>query len=515
MRFSPAIQLTAGLQLTAVGGLLALHRTMNVDALRDAATGTQGNLDALLFPDRPEERFLELLPAVERFFPPAPGHQVIGVMAEIEWRAAAGTKFGDFRLALLGELETLQFALYGTARLGFPTIDEPHILRVRAAAEALYDHRGKFARFSLTLIEAFLFERVHLTGGCAFLIRWGDRTEFAFTLGGFHPAFRPFIPQGLREPPRLGASWKPHSLFELRIQAYFALTSTSLQFGFAAHLQAGASWGGIRGDTEFNFLVMTEPDVRFELDLSFRVTAYLFGCDLISASFSGAMSGPGPWMCRGSIYWEVCGVSLSKDLGPYSWGDSPPQLGTQQQEARQVLGDALADPANWTVRRSPRLAVRLRPGSDDALDPRDQIDVRQTRLPLGVGLEVHDANGLTDPGAWALRPATAGLVKVSDLTDVFPTRRYLRKPPKEAPFRDGLVAGARFGGGGWTLDTALAVESDEALTEDLVLDSLPVRPRRVRAEIRVPFLDALLVAGPAQSPERKWTRHVLRLESVS
>ena len=128
---------------------------------------------------------------------------------------------------------------------------------------------------SFTLIEALLFDRVHLTGGAAMLMRWGGRNEFAVTLGGFHPSFRPFIPEGLREPPRLGAYWKPHHLVELSIKAYFALTSTSLQFGFAAHVEAGASWGGFRADAEFNFLVMTDPDTRFELDLSFRVTVSL------------------------------------------------------------------------------------------------------------------------------------------------------------------------------------------------------------------------------------------------
>jgi hypothetical protein len=515
VRFSPPIHLTAGLKLVAVGGLIALNRTMDVNALSNAATGTQGTLDPVLFPDRPEQRFLELLPAVERFFPPAAGHQVVGLLAEIEWSAQSGTKFGRFRLALLGELENLQFGLYGTAQLGFPKIDDAHILSVRASAEALYDHRAKMARFSLTLTQALLFERVHLTGGAALLIRWGERDEFAMTLGGFHPSFRPFIPEGLREPPRLGAYWKPHDLVELRIQAYFALTSTSLQFGFAAHVEAGTSWGGFRADTTFNFLVMTEPDVRFELDLSFRVTVFLFGCDLISASLSGAISGPGPWTLEGSIYWEVCGVDISKDFGPYHWGDGPPQLATQQQEARRVLGDALGDTKNWTIRRNPRLAVRLRPGIDEALDPRDQIDIRQTRLPLGIALEVHDANRLSDPGAWTLQAATGGLAKISDLTDVFPTRRYLQKPPKETPFRGGLACGARVGGQGWSFRADLAVESDESTTEDLVLDSLPVPPHRVKRGVRVQLTDAVLVAAPTESPERKWTRHALVLETVA
>jgi hypothetical protein len=516
VRFSPPIHLTAGLKLTALGGLVAINRTMDVDALRDAATGTQNaNLDALLFPERPEERFLEYLPTLERFFPPAAEHLVLGLLAEIEWRAETGTKFGYFRLALLAELDKLQFGLYGTAQLGLPMLDEPHVLRIRASVEALYDHRAKLVRVSFTIIEALLFEQVHLTGGAALLIRWGERCEFALTLGGFHPAFRPFIPDGLREPPRLGAYWKPHRLVEFRIQGYFARTSTSLQWGYAAHIEAGASWGGIRADAEINYLVMTEPNFRFQADLAFRVTAFLFGADLISASLNGTIAGPGPWVLEASIYWEVCGVSISKDLGPYEWGGERQQLPSQRQEARQVLGDALADAANWTLRRTPRVPIRLRGESDDVLDPRDQVEVRQTRLPLGIDLEVHDANELADRGAWGLQPVSAGLTKLADVTDVFPTRRYLARPPRETPFRGGLVSGARLGATGWTLNRALAIGSDEDVTEDLVLDSLPAPPQRTRVPVRVLVADAIRVASPVQSPERKWTRHTLELEPVT
>jgi hypothetical protein len=517
VRFSPPIHLSYSFQLVAVGGLVALNRTMDVDALRDAAMEAEGaKLDPLLFPDRPEERFLELLPALERFFPPAPGHQVVGLLAEIEWRAAeTGTTFGRLRLALLAELEDWTVALYGTAQLGLPRVDDPHILRVRASVEVLYDPRRQFVRCSVTLTEAVFCELVHLTGGAAALIRWGDRPDWAITLGGFHPFFRPFIPEGLREPPRLGAFWKPHDLVELSVRVYIARTMSSLQFGFAAHLEAGASWGGLRADTEFNFLVMTAPVPRFEIDFSIRVTVFLFGCDLISASFRGALTGPGPWSIGGSVYWEVCGVDISKDLGPHEWGEPDLSTVTQAQEGRQVLAEALGDTANWTVRRNPRLPVRVRSGAEGALDPRDQIDIRQTRLPLGVDVEVYDAHRLSDPGTWTLQSDTGGLAKVSDLTDVFPTRRYLARPPKETPFQGGLASGVRVGGQGWSVRTDLAIESDESITEDLVLDSIHAPPRRVASHVRVPLADAARVAAPTRSPERKWTRHTLRLEPVT
>jgi len=189
---------------------------MDVDALREAVFGTPGTLDAVLFPERAEEQLPVLLPALDRFFPSAPGHQVVGLLVEMEWRADTGTVFGRIRGALLAELENLQFALYGTAQMGFPTLTNDHILRLRAGVEALYDYRGQFVRDTLVLTETLVFKRVRLfTGGAALMFRWGDHPEFAFTFGGFHPSFRPFIPEGLREPPRFGSTWEPHSLVTL------------------------------------------------------------------------------------------------------------------------------------------------------------------------------------------------------------------------------------------------------------------------------------------------------------
>ena len=57
VRFTPPYPLAFGLKLTTVGGLLALNRTMAVDALRDAVLGpTPGTLDTALFAERPEEQ---------------------------------------------------------------------------------------------------------------------------------------------------------------------------------------------------------------------------------------------------------------------------------------------------------------------------------------------------------------------------------------------------------------------------------------------------------------------------
>ena len=61
----------------------------------------------------------------------------------------------------------------------------------------------------------------------------------------------------------------------------------------------------------------------------------------------------------------------------------------------------------------------------------------------------------------------------------------------------------------------LEVESDESSTEDLVLDSLPTPPPRATVHIPVLFVAAIRFAAPARSPERRWTRHALLLETIA
>lgn len=510
-KFNPPIPLPAGLKLVKIGGLLGLHRSMNTDALQKAATGTEGTLDSFL-PEHPEQRFLELIPAIDRFFPSTPGSHVFGLLAEIEWSVASRKVNGRIRAAVLLQVGNFKAALYGTVQLGFPAIDADHLLRIRASMEALYDHENQFARFSMTIIEAKLFDTVDLTGGMAFLIRWGARREWAFSLGGFHDKFRPFIPAGMREPPRLGAHWHPVDLVDMDLQAYVAVTSTSLQFGASAKLVAGASWGGVRGDIAFDFLIMREPSFHFEASLGFRVTVFLFGVDLLSIGLTGSIEGPGPWIFEATVFWEVGCVEISKDLGPYRWG-SEDRTSTISQEVRQLIGDALLDPSNWSIRRSGRLSVRLRSGSEDLLDARDQIEVRQGVLPLGTLLEVHDRNPLSDAGTWKLEPA-GGLTWIEDVRDVFPMRRYRRKPPKETPFESGRICGARFGDTGWNARADLAVSSEENASEDLVVDSLPVPLKRMRFGTRVGLDAGMLHASATRSADRRWTRHKPELVRV-
>ena len=153
-----------------------------------------------------------------------------GPLVEIEWRAETGTLFGHFRGVLLAELENFVFALL-RHRAGLPDADPgPHPAPARRTGSRLRLPQQVRARVAGADRSPALQARA-ADGRRGAAVPWGEHDEFAFTLGGFHPSFRPFIPAGLREPARLGATWHPNEFVDLNLQSYFAITSTSLQYG--------------------------------------------------------------------------------------------------------------------------------------------------------------------------------------------------------------------------------------------------------------------------------------------
>ncbi len=81
---------------------------------------------------------------------------------------------------------------------------------------------------------------------------------------------------------------------------------------------------------------------------------------------------------------------------------------------------------------------------------------------------------------------------MSDLTDVFPTRRYLRKPPKDQPFRGGLATRrSRFGSAAWSVPAGAGER--RAMTQPKIACSTAFRRRRSEstADVRRAVRDAI------------------------
>jgi hypothetical protein len=259
----------------------------------------------------------------------------------------------------------------------------------------------------------------------------------------------------------------------------------------------------VTGDLAFNVLVMTSPSLRLEADLHVRVTVSVFGADLLSAGLDGALAGPGPWSFSGSVTWRVWIFSISKSFH-FDWGDRT-SIGAAPQSAGQILGAEMSEPANWTSLRVRALPVKLRTGANTALAPRDEVEVRQSRLPFGTLIETMEGSRLTDAGVWTLTTTSVGsITKLADITEVFPEQRFLAEPSKERPFRNGLVCGARLGRADWDIST-VAIAVDSTATDDVVIDG----DTTVTGPVMLPRLTAaqtVSVALPSMAPARAFTR---------
>ncbi|MEO0688473.1 MAG: DUF6603 domain-containing protein, partial [Cyanobacteria bacterium J06649_11] len=81
VQFSPGIALGMGFFLTGLGGMVGIHRTVNVDALR---AGVKNNaIDHILFPENVIENIQEIISNFREIFPPQMDQFLLGLRAKI------------------------------------------------------------------------------------------------------------------------------------------------------------------------------------------------------------------------------------------------------------------------------------------------------------------------------------------------------------------------------------------------------------------------------------------------
>ena len=309
----PAIQIGFGFALTGVGGLLALNRRVDVDALRSRlAAGTAGRI---LAPQDPIRNAPALLADLDAVFPVAPGVTVVGPTAQLVWAELVHLDIGVF-IELPGPA---RIVLLGSAYAEISS-DGRTYLSIRVDIVGVVDLRGETAAFDAALVDSHLLGMLDLTGGAAFRLSWGAQPYAVLTLGGFNPSYNP-------EPLSFPASLtriamvhgKPSDEVYLRFEGYFAITSNTLQFG--ASVEAAINSGGwaIHGSIGFDALIQRVP-FHFEFDIRASVSVAYSGHTLASLTLTGSLSGPGPVVLRARVciellFFDIC-FSHTFELGP-------------------------------------------------------------------------------------------------------------------------------------------------------------------------------------------------------
>jgi hypothetical protein len=428
LRF-PAIPLGFGFSLSGLGGILALNRTVDAEAL---ALGLRdGAADAVLFPEDPVRDAELLVGQMDAYFPILQDSTVVGPVAEISWGV------GEMITGQLGVVVSLAdgvIVVLGSIEAVLPDADAP-ALELHLDTLGAIDPAGGTLLVVASLYDSRLLGIFELSGDAALYVSWLANPYFVLSVGGFHPGFEPpgHTPEVLESLRRMRASVPIGLGVSATIESYFAVTSNTVQFGGGFDIEASADFLLVtytaRGWFDFDVLIKFSPFV-FLADASAGVGVYANDKELMGVQLAVHLEGPKPWYASGDASFKFFGVNVKFDFAV--GGRAAPVL-PPTSDVLLLVRDEMASPAAWAPARLPGITAGVLFGATEGyVRPDERVLIRQTLAPLGrpfarygettpLQTEVHvDAATLVD----AETGATIGSIEITDETDWFAPAQY-------------------------------------------------------------------------------------------
>ncbi len=182
--FTP-IQLGFGFTLTGVGGLCGIQRAVSVTALQEGVRS--GTLASLLFSRDPIGHATQLIAGLQRAFPPTADRYVFGPMFKLGWGTPT---LITADLGIVLQLPSpIIIALLGTLSAKLPR-PEGAVVEINLDILGVLDLGEKKLSIDASLRDSRI-AAFTLSGDLALRYNWGPEPDFALSLGGFNPAFRP------------------------------------------------------------------------------------------------------------------------------------------------------------------------------------------------------------------------------------------------------------------------------------------------------------------------------------
>jgi hypothetical protein len=398
----PPIQLGWGFTLNGVGGLLAVHRSADVDGLRAAVTA--GKV-AFLFPTKAITNAGQLLGQLDTVFPTAPGRFLFGPMALIGWGTPTVVTAA---VAVIVELPSpVRIVLVARLEAKLPTPSAP-VIHLNMDALGVLDLSQSQLSLDATLFDSKLVTFA-MSGDMSLRADWGTQREFLLAVGGFHPRFTP--PADFPTLKRITIDMPSGIISKLRLAAYLALTSNSVQFGAQLDVFIGVSGCGLSGHLGFDALLQLDP-FHFDADISGSVAIRAAGDDFASVSLDATLSGPAPWNIAGKFKIHIIFFSVHVSFSQ-SWGQNTPTQLPSAVDVAGLLSAALADPRNWNSQLpagvSPLVTTRQ---IDDATaifaDPSARLEVHEQVVPLGLAITRFGSASVSGANQFAITDMRVG-----------------------------------------------------------------------------------------------------------
>jgi hypothetical protein len=399
--FTP-IEIGFGFTLNGIGGMVAINRTAAVDVLRAGLKSSQ--LDSLLFPPDPVANVRQIITDLDAAFPRADGRYLFGPMAEIGWGVPT---LVTIKVAVLLELPSpVTLILLGLLEALLPSKDVP-IVKLHVDAIGVID----FDRGDLAL-DAVLYDsqvlQYALTGGMALRASWGANRTLVLAIGGLHPRFQP--PPGFPTLDRVAIALGVGDNPRLRLEAYLAVTSNTVQLGAALDLHAEAGGFALDGHLGFDTLIHFDP-FAFLAELTADLALSFDGQIILSVGLDMSLSGPSPWHAWGKATFQILFIQASVGFDvTFGQALSPAPVAVPQVE--QKLLAALGEPQNWSSVLPPaeHPPIRLLPVTQQSsgvlAHPLGQLTVHQREVPLDLAMSRFGTVPLPAPLTFQIDPSS-------------------------------------------------------------------------------------------------------------
>lgn len=419
VEFASGIQLGFGFTLLAVGGLLGLDRSANLQALADGVRS--GSVTSVMFPHDVVANAPHIISDLRTFFPAHDGTFLIGPMAKAGWGTPT---LVSLSLGVIIEIPG-NIAILGVLKVALPAEDEALILIQVQFVGAIEFDKKRVWFFASLFDSRVVF--IAIDGEMGLLVAWGDDANFVVSVGGFHPQFSP-PPLPFPSPKRLELSLINTSVARISVQGYFAVTSNTAQFGARLEVFFGLDEINVQGHLSIDALFQFSP-FHFIVEISASFSVNVFGAGLFSVGIDGELDGPSPWHVKGHgsisiLFWDI-GVDFET-----TWGDSS-DTHLDPVAVVPILLAELDKVDNWRALPPggrPTL-VTLRPMIPDEaamiLHPMGVLRISQRAVPLDLHLDRVGNRAPSDVNRLTLSVASGGLTKTDDITEPFAPAQFI------------------------------------------------------------------------------------------
>ena len=310
-----------------------------------------------------------------------------------------------------------------------------------------------------SLHDSSLLHTIHLSGDMGMYAAFGAAPYFLLSIGGYHPDFQPpsELPAAVCELERMRADVAISDDIALALEAYFAVTSNTLQFGAGVSVEASDKFltvtYTVRGSAGFDVLLVLSP---FAFSASFHagvaVTAGSSDKELLAVDLSAKLTGPKPWIVVGTAEFDFFGLAVSFSV---SFGAAPGAAAPGTVDVLAAVRAALGDPSAWRAAGPASAAVLASdaPGEELWVRPDGELEAVQAVAPLDRTLDRYGVYEIAGKTSFGITGAGIGAAAQDPepVLDWFSPAEFDDLSAAEklaAPSYEAMTAGARFSAAG-------------------------------------------------------------------